>query len=155
MKSMDQVAVLRGSVRASDAERARAVAALRRHYAVGRLETDELEQRVEAAYAARWRYELRSLLRDLPWEPPIDRARLTSGLDRFQRALLRFHVACWLVFNTIVLAFWAWTGGHSALPIFAIVVTTLLLAWHARASRSLSRRLAGEAPRALPRRRLV
>ena len=153
MDAMEQL--LGVSVRASDAERARAVAALRRHYAAGRLETDELEERVEAAYGARWRGELRSLLRDMPYELPIDRARVTGGIDRFQRALLRMHFAAWLVFNTIMLAFWAWTGGHSAAPILAIVATTLLLGWHARGSRSLSRRLSGEAPRTLPRRRLV
>ena len=153
MDAMEQL--LGVSVRASDAERARAVAALRRHYAAGRLETHELEERVEGAYSARWRGELRSLLRDLPYELPIDRARMTGGIDRFQRALLRLHFAGWLVFNTIMLAVWAWTGGHSAAPVLAIVATTLLLGWHARGSRSLSRRLGGAPARALPPRRLV
>ena len=40
-------------MRASEAEREAAVEELRRHASVGRLDVDELEQRVEAAFAAR------------------------------------------------------------------------------------------------------
>jgi hypothetical protein len=155
---MDPVVALRGSVRASDADRARVVAALRRHFAVGRLDTDELEQRVAVAYEARWRAELRSLLRDMPFEPPIDRTRVVRGVDRAQRTLLRPHLICWAVFNTVMLAVWAWSGGHGAWPIVAILPTTLLLAWHTRGSRSLSRRLESAADgrrAALPRRRAL
>jgi hypothetical protein len=152
---MDPVLALRGSVRASDADRDRAVAALRRHFAAGRIETHELEERVATAYDARWRSELRSLLRDLPFEPPIDRARIAGGVDRAQRALLRVHAICWTIFNVVMLAIWAWGGGDHAWPLVAIVATTLLLAWHAHGSRSLSRRLTGQPQRGLPRRRLV
>ncbi len=49
-----------GGVRASDADRERAVACLKRHYAAGRLGTEELERRVQRAYEAEWRGELRS-----------------------------------------------------------------------------------------------
>jgi hypothetical protein len=53
-------------LRASQAERERVVDRLRAHAGDGRLEIDELEQRIEAAYAARTRGDLRALLRDLP-----------------------------------------------------------------------------------------
>jgi hypothetical protein len=56
----------RSDVRASDDERERVVALLREHAAAGRLEVDELDQRVEAAFAATTRAELRALLDDLP-----------------------------------------------------------------------------------------
>lgn len=55
-------------VRASDAERDRAEARLKHHYAVGRLTLPELEERVGAAYGARTRGQLDALLEDLPSE---------------------------------------------------------------------------------------
>jgi hypothetical protein len=56
-------------LRASQAERERVVERLRIHAGDGRLELPELEQRIERAYGARTRGELRALLADLP-EPP-------------------------------------------------------------------------------------
>jgi hypothetical protein len=51
---------------ASDAERERAVARLRRAAADGRLTVEELDERCEQAYAARTHAQLRALLADLP-----------------------------------------------------------------------------------------
>ena len=53
-------------VRASQDERERVVDRLRTHAGEGRLELDELEQRVEAALSARTRGELNEVLHDLP-----------------------------------------------------------------------------------------
>ena len=53
-------------VRASDAERESTVSRLRDHGAAGRLDVEELEQRVGAAYEARSRGDLAALLDDLP-----------------------------------------------------------------------------------------
>ena len=53
-------------LRASDVERDRVEARLQHHYAVGRLTLPELEERVAAAYLARTRDQLASLLSDLP-----------------------------------------------------------------------------------------
>jgi len=53
-------------LRASDAERERVAEALRRHHLDGRLDTEELQERLERAYAARTAAELRPLLADLP-----------------------------------------------------------------------------------------
>ena len=52
--------------RASDAERERAIEQLGRAAADGRLDVDELEERVELAYATRTRSELDCLLADVP-----------------------------------------------------------------------------------------
>jgi hypothetical protein len=63
------------SLRASDADREQAVASLGRHAEAGRLTPDELEDRVERAYAARTVAELDALHDDLlaeahvPWRP--------------------------------------------------------------------------------------
>jgi hypothetical protein len=58
-----------GEIRASDAEREQAADALREHFAAGRLDEDELAQRLEAVYAARTRSELLALRDDLPELP--------------------------------------------------------------------------------------
>lgn len=56
----------RGSLRASDADREQVVERLRRAAAEGRLRTDELEQRLGAAFSALTYGELDPLLADLP-----------------------------------------------------------------------------------------
>ncbi|MCD9141546.1 DUF1707 domain-containing protein [Streptomyces albireticuli] len=53
-------------MRASDAERERITEALREAVAEGRLDMEEFEQRLDAAYKARTRGELEPLVRDLP-----------------------------------------------------------------------------------------
>jgi hypothetical protein len=47
---------------------------LREHGAAGRLDMDELEQRIGAAYSARTHGELGALVRDLPGRLPVPRA---------------------------------------------------------------------------------
>ena len=53
-------------VRTSDEERELVVEALHRHAVAGRLDADELEQRLERAYGARLRSDLLPLMADLP-----------------------------------------------------------------------------------------
>jgi hypothetical protein len=55
-----------GALRASDAERSATLDLLRRHHAEGRLDTAELEERVERCYTAKTRGELDALTADLP-----------------------------------------------------------------------------------------
>ena len=130
-------------VRASDAERDRTVASLRRAYAAGRLQLDELERRIERAYAATWRSELRGLTRDLPFEMPIDRRRVVGGVDRFQRAIFRVHAWCFVSFNTVLVSMWAWGGGHAFWPAISIVPGAALLARHRKGSVAATRKLHG------------
>src|SRR3954447_7157080 len=54
------------ALRASDADREGVAAALRRHHVDGPLDTDELQERLGACYAARTLGELERLLADLP-----------------------------------------------------------------------------------------
>jgi hypothetical protein len=56
------------SLRASQTERERAVERLRDHAGEGRLELEELEERIERALHARTRGDLRALFADLPDE---------------------------------------------------------------------------------------
>jgi hypothetical protein len=130
-----------GGVLASDADRERCVAVLQRHYAQGRLDTEELESRVTRAYDAKWRGELRSLQRDLPFELPVDRRRVTRGVDRVQQAVYRAHFACFATLNTGAVSVWAWSGGHEFWPAFTLIPGGALLAWHRKGSRKLHQKL--------------
>jgi hypothetical protein len=58
-----------GPVRVSDADRERVADLLRTHAAAGRLETAELEERLERTYAARYGSDLTAVLAELPPEP--------------------------------------------------------------------------------------
>lgn len=105
-----------GGARASDEDRERAAWEVREHFALGRLDTEELDRRLGLAYAARTVDDLRAPRADLPPLPasgPEPReARLKralalargSGLaPRVGVALLPF-AACSLV--------WLATGAH-------------------------------------------
>jgi hypothetical protein len=58
-------------MRASDADREAVAAKLRDHYAEGRLDQDELDERVSAALTAKTFGELRTLTTDLPGPAPV------------------------------------------------------------------------------------
>ena len=98
----------RDDLRASDADREKAVTLLRAHAAEGRLTLDELEARVERAYAARTTGELKALRADLPkMRLPEDRARSAQR----RRAELRDHARSYLAVMLLLVAIWALTGG--------------------------------------------
>jgi hypothetical protein len=58
-----------GPTRVSDADRERVAELLRDHAAAGRLDTQELEERLERAYAARYGSDLQAVLAELPPAP--------------------------------------------------------------------------------------
>lgn len=63
-----------GPVRVGNAERDRAVSLLGDHYAAGRLDREELDERIEQAMRATFSTDLRPLFADLPGaEEPVDR----------------------------------------------------------------------------------
>ena len=101
-------------MRPSDQARENAAQALRAHYAEGRLDDAELERRVERAYAARTRTDLKVLFRDLPWNPR-SRAR-RDGFWNFQRSMLRNHAAAYVGVNGGLVGIWALTGGGEFWP---------------------------------------
>lgn len=133
----------RPATRASDAERERAARALRHHYAAGRLELDELAERLDRVHAARTVAELRSQLRDLPAERG---GRILRRLALWQRWALRTHAAGYAAGNGALIGVWALTGSGDFWPAWALVPTTWLLVWHAAATRALAR-AAGLRPR--------
>jgi len=118
------------SVRASDADRERAAAEIREHYAQGRLDPGELDARLDRAYAARTTAELDELRADLPALPPSPRsARAELGARRSELARhlvqqtgasLAPFVVCTLVwlFSGASGSFWpAWVLLIAAIPL--------------------------------------
>jgi hypothetical protein len=106
--------------RASDAEREAAADRLREAAGDGRLEPDELEERLESAYGARTRGELARLTEDLPEGP-----RPTAKPDPVWRApAFRARLASFIVANTICITIWAATGADGSFwPIWVLFGT--------------------------------
>jgi uncharacterized protein YfaT (DUF1175 family) len=118
----------RPPVRASDHERERASAALRWHYAAGRLELEEFERRIDRVWAAATRREIATVFSDLPAE------RWARGLRRFaafQRLAVKVHGTTWAAANGLLVGVWWATGGGDFWPQYALVPSTGVLAWHA------------------------
>jgi len=138
----------RDQMRPSDDARQRAADALRAHYAEGRLDEVELERRVELAYAARTRADLKALFRDLPWDPR-SRAR-TDRFWGFQRRLLRAHTAAYIGVNGMLVGIWALTGGGEFWPAGSIAGWGAFLGGH-WALALAARRSRGAGRRELPR----
>ena len=139
------------ATRIGDEERERALAELRRHYADGRLDPEELEQRSEAVVAARTRGELVPPLADLPGavlrvaSAPL-RRRVGEAARRADRAAIRGHAWTFGGLNGGALAVWAIGGAGAFWPALVLVPTTLLLGGHVRARRAIRRRLAAPGP---------
>ena len=75
-------------LRVSDQQREQAAYQLREHFAAGRLSDEELDERIQGAYAARTEPELAALLADLP-RLPVTRAQQNAELAERRRHLQR------------------------------------------------------------------
>jgi Domain of unknown function (DUF1707) len=98
------------TLRASDSDRESIVSALREHGAAGRLDVEELEQRVGAAYSARTHGELGALLGDLPAQR---RVVATSRHGDDWRGFLAV--------NALLVAIWAVSGAGYFWPAWVMV----------------------------------
>ncbi len=61
------------TLRAGDADRDRVAETLREQHLAGRIDTDELQERIDRCYAAKTYAELDALLADLPGDDPRER----------------------------------------------------------------------------------
>ena len=105
-------------IRASDEERESAVGLLREHGAAGRLDVEELEQRVGSAYSARTRGDLAALLDDLP------RARSVVGAPRTHPSVRQYSGHGWAAFaqvSVVLVAIWALSGAGYFWPAWVMV----------------------------------
>jgi hypothetical protein len=114
------------AIRADDAEREETVLALREHAAHGRLEVDELDERIQKAYVARTRGELVALMRDLPMLPaPPPARREHPDVVAFKRKVA--SVAVLLVF---LIGIWAASGGGYFWPVWPALGLGVALGLH-------------------------
>jgi hypothetical protein len=100
-------------VRASDAERDAVVESLRGHAQAGRLTSEELEERVAVALAAKTRADLARLQRDLPAPArrvaPRPRPRQERGRPPF------------VSIAVLLIAIWAVSGGGYFWPVWPLL----------------------------------
>jgi hypothetical protein len=117
-------------VRASDEDRERVAREIREHYAAGRLDDDELNHRVDAAYAARTVGELDALRTDLPPLPATradERAVVVQRRRELQRRLLQQSGGAVGAF-VVCTAIWAAAGATGSFwPIWILVVALIPL----------------------------
>ena len=113
-------------IRASDAEREEVITALRSHAGDGRLDVEELDQRIEGAYAAKTRRELVALTDDLPRAPRAPRDERREFAEH-----LRFYVSV----MALLVVIWALTGMGYFWPIWPIVGWGVGIVSHANALR--------------------
>jgi Domain of unknown function (DUF1707) len=114
-------------VRASDADRERAVLALREHAVEGRLSLEEFIGRMERAYDAQTYEQLAELATDLPAVALPSRRRPTrllvsifSSTERQGRLRIGRRVACLSTFGNIDLDLRQATFEHDVITIFAL-----------------------------------
>jgi hypothetical protein len=112
-------------VRASDADREQLIAELNEHSVAGRLDTDELERRVQEAYEARTTGELDALRSDLPapttqvaLEHAERRRQLTRRMIQESGGSLGAFVVCVVI--------WAASGAQGQFwPVWVLIVFLL------------------------------
>jgi hypothetical protein len=107
-------------LRASDGDREATVALLRRHHADGRLDADELEERVTRCFAARTQGELVELVADLPSED----AAGPAGAPRLGRRLV-WRPGLLFALLAVVVAASALTGWHGIWLVWPLAWFTL------------------------------
>lgn len=105
------------SIRASDADRERVARILRDHAVVGRLTTEELDERTGRAFGARTLGELDALLSDLPRESRHS-APARTVLMLLAEGVLWVLVGVVIVTIAILWAL-AWTGARLAAAVAA------------------------------------
>ena len=123
----------RGDLRASDADRDAAVERLRVAGIEGRLDSEELEQRIETAYGARWCSELDALTLDVT--PPATRLQ-PAAPPVFVRP--GRHVNGLAIASIVVGVLWMWWLGSLA----AVIMGHLALRQIARSGGAQSGRTA-------------
>lgn len=99
-------------MRASDSDREKVAGRLSRHAAEGRLDHDELEERVAAAYAAKTEAELAELTRDLPEKRPRQRRQVVPHVR------MAPEVRAYVNVMVLLVVIWALTGAGYFWPVW-------------------------------------
>jgi uncharacterized protein DUF1707/2TM domain-containing protein len=105
-------------IRASDAERERTATLLRDHASEGRLDVDELDARLQQAYAARTRGDLEALTTDLPPAAPARGADPPAAPHGWG---LRERIGSYLAVMVLLVVIWAVTGAGYFWPMWPAI----------------------------------
>jgi Domain of unknown function (DUF1707) len=116
-------------LRVSDHDREQAGAVLSVHYAAGRLNDAELDERLNAVYAARTESDLAMVLSDLPALPAGQleaRAQFAARRADLRRRVLQESGGSLGTFG-VCTGVWAFTGGGTFWPALVLIFTLLSL----------------------------
>jgi hypothetical protein len=122
---------LNPSIRASDADRERVVEILRQNNIEGRLTSDEFEERMTAAYAAKTMGALAELTTDLPVDLAAH-ARQQAELARRQAAQvpvsrqLRAAISSWVSLGVVLTVIWVISGAGYYWPAWPLGIMAAL-----------------------------
>ncbi|HKG04392.1 MAG TPA: DUF1707 domain-containing protein [Conexibacter sp.] len=123
------------ALRASDAERERTATLLRDHAAAGRLTPEELDERLDVAYAARTVGELDALVHDLPAEAgrPLSARRPARSAQReAARSRLLHAIGVAVLVSVAATAIWLATGADGPFwPKWLILIGAIRVAFSA------------------------
>ena len=118
------------AIRVSDDDRERAASEIREHFAQGRLDSEELDERLERAYAARTTGELEAIRSDLPalpQSPATRRAELAERRSQLGRELVQQTGAGLAPFAVCTLV-WLFSGASGSFwPIWVALVALIPL----------------------------
>lgn len=133
-------------MRIGDGERELAERELRAQFTAGRLDPEELEERLGVVASARTRADLAQALSDLPGAlrrvaTAPARARGAEVARRVDRAAMRTHTVVFTGVNGGAITVWAVAGAGVFWPAAVLVPTALLLGGHVRVRRAVRRRL--------------
>lgn len=116
--------------RASDQQREETAQQLREHFAAGRLSHEELDERVQQAYAARTEQQLRQLLSDLPGLPATpqqQKAELVARRSQLQRRLFQ-ELGGGVALFVVCVVVWVASGAQGQFwPIWVALVVLIPL----------------------------
>ena len=119
------------TIRASDADREQLISELNEHMVAGRLATDELEERTQAAYAARTTADLDALRHDLPPTPQQLALYHRQRRAHLTRRMIQETGGLGAVF-VIGTAIWISDGANGQFwPIWVLIVLVLSMARNA------------------------
>jgi hypothetical protein len=116
-------------LRVSDSDRERAAAALSAHYAAGRLNDAELDERLNAVYAALTESEVKAILADLPALPPGQleaRAQFAARRQQLRRRMLQESGGGMAPF-LLCTGIWAVTGHGYFWPMWVLIAVLVPL----------------------------
>ena len=115
-------------VRASDEDRERLISELNEHAVAGRLSTEELEDRAEAAYGARTTAELDALRRDLPATPAQTALATRTRRSHLTRRMVQETGGSAMAFVVCTLIWFASGASGSFWPVWILIVVVMSLA---------------------------